>query len=310
MKKQLMTKLDYNNGVGVLSEGDFRIGASSIADFFSNTRQWFGDNLLGEKSFIGNQATLRGTCTHFCAERFALTKTFTPEDKQEVLNYILKSTNQDYEDYIPDSDAEDATTQYAKMGSVLVNDYVIHNMPVCVEAFVASEILPGIFVGGSIDALYNGRPLSDNKIESLRNTSGMVIVDYKTSSSTRLPDSIAFKHKLQLLTYAYVLRKEYNITSDRIRIVYVTTEVVGEISPKTGKQFKSYPSEVKVLTENVTEQDFEYIEGIIHLIAESVDRWKKVPTDRYLLAKDYRLKFSEAPSVTNTNLFAKLSEDD
>jgi len=284
--------LSYNNGVGILKPGDFRISASGIARFYTAPTAWFRENLLGESGFISSTSSVLGTCCHYVAEIYAKTRDFTTANKQEIEDYIVAHTTPGYDLYNAEVDGTIIREQYKIMAQNLVTTYLAYNMPVQVEPFVTEEILPGIFVGGSID-----------------NVSPGMIVDYKTTSTSKIPDSIKFEYKLQLLTYAWILRKQ-GTPIDRIRIVYISREVVGEISPKTGKQFKSYPSEVKVLTENVTEQDFEYIEGIIHLIAESVDRWKKVPTDRYLLAKDYRLKFSDAPSVTNTNLFAKLSEDD
>jgi len=302
MKKQLKTALDYNNGTGVLKEGDFRISASGLADYFSNTRQWFGDNLMDEKSFSGNNATLRGTAVHWILETYAKTQDFGPEEKQELENYIMKCTDPEYEDYIEDSDKENVNTQYKVMGQTAVNNYLQDNMPVCVEPFVTTEILPGIHAGGSIDALNNGHPMGDNDIESLRGTGGICITDYKSSSAKSLPDAINFKQRLQLLEYVYVLKKEYDITVDRIRIVYITTDDCGRISEKTQKPLKDYPSQVKVITENVFSHDIEYIEGILKLIADSVHRWNTVPADRYLLAQDHRLKL---PENATANLFKK-----
>ena len=293
--KQLPTELDYNNGVGVLQPGQFRISASGLADFFSNTRQWFGDNLLGEKSFSGSQATLLGTCVHFILETYAKHQSFPDHNRQELANYITKCTDPSYANYIEGSDRTRCEFQYKIMGQNAVNNYLQQNMPVCVEPFVATEILPNIFAGGSIDNLTNGQPLTDNSIESLRNTGGMCIVDYKTSSLTpsRLPDTIPFKYRLQLLEYAYVLKQEYNITTDRIRIVYVTTDDCGRISEKTVKPLIDYPSTVIVLSENILPEDMEYISGILHLIAESVHLWQTKPELRHILAHDYRLKQSE-----------------
>lgn len=283
--------LAYNNGVGILNPGDFRISASGIARFYTAPTAWFRENLLGESGFISSTASVLGTCVHYVAEIFAKTGTFTEANKQEIEDYIVAHTTPTYTDYNPEVDGDIIRHQYKVMAQNLVTEYLAYNKPITVEPFVTEEILPGIFVGGSID-----------------NVSPGMIVDYKTSSMTKLPDTIKFEYKLQLLTYAWIMRKR-GTPIDRVRIVYITREVIGEISPKTGKQFKSYPSEVKVLTENVTEQDFEYIEGIIKLIAESVDRWKKVPEDRYLLAKDYRLKTSEAPVTLNKNLFNKQEDE-
>lgn len=279
--------LAYNNGVGVLKPGDFRISASGIARFFTAPTAWFRENLLGESGFVSSTASVLGTCVHYVAETYAKTHDFTEQNKQEIEDYIVAHTDPSFTDYNNEVDGDIIRSQYKIMAQNVVSEYLAYNQPDQVEPFVTEEILPGIFVGGSIDNISPG-----------------MIVDYKTTSLTKLPESIKFEYKLQLLTYAWIMRKQ-GTPIDRIRIVYVSRDVVGAISPKTGKQFKSYPSEVKVLTENITEQDFEYIEGIIKLIAASVDRWNKVPDDRYLLAKDYRLKTSEAPVITDNNLFKK-----
>ena len=292
--KTIKTKLDYDNGENVVPEGSFRISASGIARFITDGNAWWRENLLGESGFTGSTASVLGTLVHYCAERYALTSTFSDDDKSEVANYLLKHTDPEYKEYNPDVDKSIIDNQFPIMAQNLINSYVSSNMPTEVEPFVAHEIKPNIFVGGSIDALegvYINEPIPGSPV-----TSSGTIVDYKTTSMIKLPDTIKYEYRLQLLTYAWVL-KQKGINIDRIRIVYVSRDKPGAISEKTGKQLKSYPSQVKVLTENILEQDLEYIDGIINLIADSIERWNSTPEDRYLLAKDYRLK------IQDTNLF-------
>ena len=278
--------LAYNNGIGIVKEGDFRISASGISRFFSNTNAWWRENMMGETGFISSTASVLGTCVHYVAEVFAKTGTFTDQNKQEVEDYIVAHTNPAYTDYNEEVDGDIIRTQYKIMAQNIVNEYLINNIPTQVELFVTEEILPGIFVGGSIDAITND-----------------IVCDYKTTSMTKLPETIKFEYRLQLLTYAWIMRKQ-GTTINRIRIIYVSRDKPGAISEKTGRQLKSYPSEVKVITENVTEEDFEYIQGIINMISHSVQRWNEVPEDRYLLAQDWRLK----EGVTNAqskNIFTQ-----
>lgn len=292
MNKQLQTKLDYNNGTGILEPGDFRISASGIADYFSQTNTWYRDNLMGESSFNGSQATLIGSLIHFCAEQYAKQQTLTADDRQQLSNYLTKSTDQSYADHIEGTNRADAEAHYKIMGQTLINDYVATNMPCCVEPFIAHEVLPGIYVGGSVDNLTNGAQMTDNNVANISTDIPMMIVDYKSTSTkpTSLPSGINFKQRLQLLTYAFVLKKEYGITTDRIRIVYTTKDDCGRVSEKTGKPLKDYPSEVKVLTEQIVTEDYEYIESIINTIAHSVKLWNTNPELRYALAQDWRLK--------------------
>jgi hypothetical protein len=297
--KSLPTALDYQNGIGLLPEGHFRISASGIANFLSNTAQWYRENLLGEAGFAGNTSSLNGSIVHYILQRFALTQKITSEDKQEIANYILKHTNRDYADYNPDIDLDYVTSQYKPMSETIVNDYLAQNMPTHVEPFVAHEVLPGIHVGGSIDNLtlsnpkYSGEPTFENLISCSSGT----IVDYKTFGNTSgyLPkqeDPMNFKYKLQLLTYAWVLQQR-GLTIDRIRLVYVSkndTNRVGKVK-KDGTQsaLKDYPSQVSVQNLMLTGEDYQYISNLIHLIAHSVHTWNTQPELRYLLAQDFTL---------------------
>lgn len=276
--------LAYNNGIGVVKEGDFRISASGISRFFSSTNAWWRENMMGESGFMSSTASVLGTCVHYVAEIFAKTGNFTDQNKQEIEDYIVAHTNPAYTDYNEEVDGDIIRVQYKIMAQNIVNEYLAGNRPTQVEPFVVEEILPGIFVGGSIDAI-----------------TGDVICDYKTTSLVKLPEVIKFEYRLQLLTYAWIMRKK-GVAINRIRLIYVNRDKPGAISEKTGRQLKSYPSEVKVITENVTEEDFNYIEGIINMIAHSVQRWDKVPEDKYLLAQDWRLK-EGATNVQPENMF-------
>lgn len=292
----LQTALDYNNGEHVVPEGTIRISASSIGRFFTYTRDWWGQTMLGESGFQGNSSSVTGTCVHYILEQFAKNQSISTEDKIELANYIMKHTNPAYVDYNPDVDINYVESQYKPMAETIVNEYLQTHMPTHVEPFIAHEILPGIMVGGSIDNLtlenpkYNGEPTFENLVS----TSGGIVVDYKTSGvfHTSLPkptEPMKFEYKLQLLTYAWVLRQK-GITIDRIRLVYVSKEEIGRISDKTGKPLTDYPSRTSVQTLQLTEDDFSYIEGIIKLVAESIQYWIDHPEARYILASDYRLK--------------------
>ncbi len=272
LKKKYIGPLSYYNGENEIPAGTFRISASGVSRFFSETSNWWRENLLGEEGFTNSTASVLGTLVHRIAEQYAKNGTVTAQDKEEMEAYIESFTNPEYDTFNPEIDASIIKYQYPIMGMALVNDYLIPNMPDQVEPFVYHEFKKGIGAGGSID-----------------NVTGDCVVDYKTTGALNAPTSISFAYRLQLLTYAYLLRQQGTEIS-RIRIVYVTRNQVGRVSDKTGKPLKNYPCTVTTLTEQIEEKDFNYIEGILKLISESVEVWNKFPNSRYILAQDYRLK--------------------
>ncbi len=285
-KLKLQTALDYNNGENIIKPGQFRISASGISRFFTNTNQWWRENLLNESGFISSTASVLGTCVHYCAECYAKNKTISKKNQQEIDNYILKHTDPAYEDYNETIDKNEIYNQYKVMAMNLINNELQQHMPSLVEPFIAHEVLPNIFAGGSIDAL-EGVILDDNG--NFKQIGPALINDYKTTSLTpaRIPKVLKYEYKLQLLTYAWVL-KQKGITADRIKNTYITRQDINRIG-KTGKPLKDYPSEIITIIENITEESMEYIDSIIKLIAHSVQYWNNHPEHRYLLAQDWRL---------------------
>lgn len=267
-----MTKeiFEYDdNGGGIMPKGHFRIGASQISRFFTNTNQWYRENLLNETGFVGSTASVLGTCVHAVAECVA---TDVQPSKDLIEEFIYKQASEN-----PDVIASDVIANYTYMSEALVNDYLLDNMPTNSEDFLYEEILPGIGVGGSCDAAI----LPDDKQSGL-------IIDYKTTGALTAPTTISYGYKLQLLTYAWLYKQQGHYV-DRIRIVYVTRNQVGRVSEKTGKPLKDYPSKTTTITEQITDEDFDMIEGIINVIAHSVQHWQNNPEHRHLLAQDWRL---------------------
>ena len=290
---KLPTVLDYDNGeTHGLSDDAIRINASGINDYFTNTKQWYAEKLEGkEQGFQGNSASVTGTITHFIAEQFVKNGTVSKEDQVEIANYIKKHTDASYSDYNPDIDINYIMSNYKPMAETLINEYVIENMPSRVEDFVHMELADNLYVGGSIDAVLGGNitGCSNGKITVESSPQSACIVDYKTTSMR--PNSlrnkkINRKYKLQLLTYAWILTQQGQPV-DRIRIVYVTQNDINRVSEKTGKPMQSYPSEVVILTEGVTDEDLEMIESIIYMIRDGVIAWKDYPELRHVISQSY-----------------------
>lgn len=291
----MSNKLDYYNGIGgEVPEGAIRISASSIARYFTDTRQFWGELMLDEGGFTGSTASVLGTCVHYFGEDYVRTRAV---DGEEIEDYIESQSG------LEDVDTTIIREQYPIMGSALINEYVIPNPPTFVEEFLVHTVLEAtanesaVVVGGSCDNMTVPGVAYDSNVTSEgfeANTAG-IIVDYKTTSTrpTSLPKKIPFAYRLQALVYAYLYGKR-GITIDRIRIVYVTRNDinrVGKYNEKTRKYgtVKQYPTEVVTLTESITDGDLAYIEGVISIIAKSVRLWETNPEFRSVISQDSRV---------------------
>ena len=256
---------NYNSGKDV-TKNAFRIGDSQVSKFFDSTANWYREHLLGEEGFIGNTASHLGTVVHAGIEMFVETGEV---DYQAIEDYVLSIEN-------PEVDQQHILSQYGPMLDVAL-PFVQQNMPDKVEEFVFHEILPGIGAGGSIDALR-----------------GNSIMDWKTTSAKTLPTKFTRSYWFQQMTYAWVL-KQQGRTIDYIKLVYISKNETGRVSEKTGKPLKDYPSQIGIVTEEVTQEGLDLIESCLKLVAESVDTWNKKPELRHLLSQDMRLKPKPAP---------------
>ena len=261
--KKPTTELDYYTGMDKLPEGAFKISPSSFSRFMDRPHEWYREQVLGEGTFEGNTATVIGTLVHYVAEKVA--KGETP-DKAAIAQYV--ANHEDNEEV----DTAVVLKEYVAMAERLVNDYVLPNIPEIVEDFVAYDFGNNVWVAGSVDAFDNG-----------------MIIDYKTYSSKTKPKNIPMGYRYQLLIYAYAYHK-LGYAVDRIRLVYVNRNIDGGISEKTGKPLKSYPPEVTVLTEAITQDDLDFIESVLTLCKETYLKAQEDPSLVHLLYRDMRLK--------------------
>ncbi len=89
--------------------------------------------------------------------------------------------------------------------------------------------------------------------------------------------------------YAFILRLNgYNPT--RLRLVYVNRHIEGEISEKTGKRMKTYYPEVTVITETITDEDIDFIGGLLELCVDTVQASEVYPKLNHVIWHDPRLK--------------------
>ena len=260
---------EYNNGDEV-TNGAFRIGASQLSKFFDKTSEWYHEQLLGAEGFTGNTATHLGTIVHAGIEMFVLEGSVDWDAIEAHIDSIKD----------PEIDKYHIRNQYELMIEAAL-PYVTAHMPSEVEKFVFHEVLPNIGVGGSIDAIR-----------------GDTIMDWKTTSAKSPPKRFSRNYWFQQMTYAWVL-KQQGIDINYLKLVFISTSITGRVSEKTGKPLKDYPSEIFVLTEEVTEEGLELIGSCIGIIAESVQTWNNKPELRHLLAQDSRLRPKPKPILFN-----------
>lgn len=290
MNKEISTRLDYVSGASILPEGAFGISPSQLATFFNSPSQWYREQVLGDKAeFQGNTSSYLGTIVHYIAEEFTKTGAV---DKPEIYKYLFKELCSDTTnppDFSNQEEAEEALLEradkpgidiaiilekYPIMGQELINYIQRTGKPSNAEDLIKAEVQPGYYISGSCDAY-------DAPTATLK--------DYKTTSVTNPKDTIPYAYKLQLLSYAYIYRA-LGYTVDRLQIVWITQPQLNRVSEKTGKPLKDYPCQVVTANHMITEEDWQYIESILALVAETVATSKQHPDLAHIIWKDYRLK--------------------
>jgi len=248
-------------------DGVLKISPSAFAKFIQSPHTWYRSEILKEDGFTHNTSTVIGTCVHYCAEMVAKQEMVDPKIIEEYVNSL-----EEHEDY----DRAVVLHQYVLMAECLVNDYVLERSFLEVETQHVGKLPHHYYAAGTLDALEGTKD-------------DCMIVDYKTYHSKTTPKAIPAHYKYQLLVYAFILRqKGYNPT--RIRLAYVNRHIEGEISDKTGKQLKSYPPAVTVLTETLVPEDFDFIQGLLELCVDTCEVSKKHPELNHVVWHDPRLK--------------------
>jgi len=260
------TELDYVS-TPIPEEGLFKISPSAFAKFIDKPHIWYREEVLQEDLFEYNTASVLGTIVHYCAEKVAKE---AEVDVDEIERYISKwPIKEDYDPAV-------VRSCYRAMAERLVNDYVQDRPKFLeVETQHCVEVKDGFFAAGTIDVLEGTKE-------------DCMLSDYKSYSSKTKPRTIPQHYKYQLLVYAWILTQlGYNI--NRIRLVYINRHIEGEISEKTGKQMKSYPPEVTILTETIESSDLDFIEGLLKLCVDSCLAGHNYPELLHVIWHDPRI---------------------
>lgn len=261
-----MNKLDYTTPA--LPKGaKLKISPSSFAKFIQQPHNWYRSQVLNEDPFTHSTSTVIGTIVHYCAEMVSKGEMV---DKKEIEAYI------DQFDLHDDYDPAVVRHQYPMMAEELVNSYVLEHDMIEAETQHLLDIGDGYYAGGTLDRL-------EGEIKEC------MIVDYKTHNSKTKPKTIPAHYKYQLLVYASVLSHK-GYTPTRIRLVYVNRNIDGGVSEKTGKPLKSYPPEVTIVTETITQEDIDFIESQMELCVDSMEATAKYPELTAVIWHDPRLK--------------------
>lgn len=262
--------LDYDHDTSYLpNDCVLKISPSKFSTFIEKPHNWYREVVLKESSFDYNTSSVMGTIVHYIAEKVAKKEMI---DKKAITDYIIKHEPND--NYCP----ETVTNNFELMAKVLINNYVLPNLHdyLEVETKHFTKLYKGIYVGGTVDVLQGTKD-------------DCMVVDYKTYSSKTKPKVIAQYYKYQILVYAYMLSKlGYNVS--RVRLVYINRNIDGGVSEKTNKPLKSYPPEVTVLTESITQDDLDFIGSTLELCAESYYAGVKHPELLHVIWKDKRLQ--------------------
>ena len=262
-----MNKLDYVPAA-VPEDCLLKISPSSFASFIATPWRWYQQQILGVGKFEYSTSSVIGTIVHYCAEQVGKD---LEVDEEEIEAYIAK--HEDNDDYC----ANDVRKHWYEMAAVLINSYVNSEKDsfLEVEKQVCADLGDGFYASGTLDVL------EGVKEDCLLN-------DYKTYSSKTKPKSIPANYRYQLLVYCWILKQlGYNVT--RIRLTYVNRNIDGGISEKTGKPLKSYPPEVTVLTEVVTDDDLVFIGSMLNLCKDTMLAAEKHSELRHVIFHDPRL---------------------
>ena len=240
------------------------ISPSSIEKFFTYPILYYKENIMdGESKFQGSTATVLGSILHKIYE--CVTK-YGNEWEKYINRDIIQEQLMQFITLHPDLniDANEVLINYPAMAGVVVNGYILK----CNIARVESEKQivvklddSGIYLGGTID-----------RIE------GDCVVDFKNvgklpSNTTQIP----FGYKIQLLAYAYALRKlGYEI--NRIRVVY-------GIRPT-----KTIAARCIEVTEDIDFVAEKLIKDTLNLITESVILCRNRPEFIHLIFKSMDLR--------------------
>jgi len=267
---------EYYNGENHVPVDGFRLSPSGVGKFFSAKRTWYGENLLGEdKRFTSSTSTVLGTVCHHACEVVARCKIEGEEYNSEKLHAGIEAYIAKY-DEVEGHDTSVIRNLWKGMAELLIIEHVLQANTVSVEEFIAYEITEGVYPSGTYDAITSSSPTDTwELIKEGKHTGMLTVRDFKTATSK--PRGWTSEYTQQAFTYAYILHQQ-GIKIDQVELCFVV------------RPTKTLPARVFNFTKPFDSDAYDYIEGVLKLVADSVTTFKEYPACRYLLAGDYRLR--------------------
>ncbi len=231
--------LEYTfNGI----ENKVRISPSSFFLLFDNPAKWYKQT-MGISKVSPNTNMVLGTLIHNRIERFFLA---LGNDLEEESKYI-----EQYNDDVNVNVWEVLDMLEPTWNAILDHFSTLDEVPIENERQLTYEpINSSAYISGTFDY-------------RLKDTIG----DYKTSNSKQT--GIKTAHKLQLLVYAYLLRRE-DINIDYIEVTYI-------VKPKQLKT-KYNPPIVQVYREPIEEEDMKFVINQLKNLVRRIDICKEDPS--------------------------------
>ena len=158
-------------------------------------------------------------------------------------------------------DRDEIIKHYPDMCTAIIADNIDHTIE-SKEQFKFTHLKDIVYVGGTYDAI----TISGNL---------KTLVDYKTTATK--PSRFNKDYRMQMLTYAYILKKN-NIDIDQIDLRYIV------------KATKTLPVRVISFIEPINNNDLDFIESVLNMIAESVIAFRDNPHLRHVISQDGRNK--------------------
>lgn len=172
------------------------ISPSGLRNFISNRGEWYGNTILKEKSFTGNEASTLGSMLHLYAQEYY---EGTLNQDNTLADWKIKQIAKDY---------PNAIKEFERIYPFFKEVYLDNSTkPNYCEKYLEYDLTPNIKLAGSMDAIVqeNGK---------------WIILDYKSTSKTFKDLESYF---LQLSVYSLLVELTMGIKIHSIRVVGIIT---------------------------------------------------------------------------------------
>ena len=258
--------IGYRDKTKDIPEDKYLFSVTSMLNFDNNKSEFFNRVLLNNPTNTISKNTILGTIIHHLIETVLTNKTTSLD---EINNYIDSfSSELLYEDL-----------DWVKQKFLEMKDYVVSYYdnrfvkPDKVEYNIIQQVSENVFIGGTLDCLE-----ADGELK-----------DFKTTTQLSQIQTISPNYKLQLHTYAYLLRLQ-GINVNTLTIEYIRVPETNRVSEITGKPLKDYPCQIYAISELIDEELIENIKNKIQIISEQIEFILKNPNTLWLFAQDVNLK--------------------